>query len=381
MRKILFWMVLLAGILGLAYWSTSRPKVIDVLVKPVELGLVERTVANTRAGTVTACARSYPTPSIGGQIARILVKEGDKVKKGDLLLELWNELHQAEVSLAASQILESESTARSVCLQAEVAQREADRLVSLQKRGSASADQTDKAVTDAQARDAQCAAARGAVEVNRGRQAVAQAKLNQTLLLAPFDGVVAKINGELLEYVTPSPPGIATLPIIDLVGVGCFFVAAPIDEVDSREVQSNLPARITIDAFSGTVFEGIVRRVAPFVQALEKQARTVDVEVEFTNEDDLAVMLAGYSADIEIILETREDVVRVPTEAVVEGGRLFVLDPNSGSLHERKVEVGISNWDYTQIVDGVTPGELVVTSVDRAGIAQGALARPEALVP
>jgi HlyD family secretion protein len=374
-------MVLLAGILGLAYWSTSRPKVIDVLVKPVELGLVERTVANTRAGTVTACARSYPTPSIGGQIARILVKEGDKVKKGDLLLELWNELHQAEVSLAASQILESESTARSVCLQAEVAQREADRLVSLQKRGSASADQTDKAVTDAQARDAQCAAARGAVEVNRGRQAVAQAKLNQTLLLAPFDGVVAKINGELLEYVTPSPPGIATLPIIDLVGVGCFFVAAPIDEVDSREVQSNLPARITIDAFSGTVFEGIVRRVAPFVQALEKQARTVDVEVEFTNEDDLAVMLAGYSADIEIILETREDVVRVPTEAVVEGGRLFVLDPNSGSLHERKVEVGISNWDYTQIVDGVMPGELVVTSVDRAGIAQGALARPEALVP
>ncbi len=381
MRKILFWMVLLAGILGLAYWSTSRPKVIDVLVKPVELGLVERTVANTRAGTVTACARSYPTPSIGGQIARILVKEGDKVKKGDLLLELWNELHQAEVSLAASQILESESTARSVCLQAEVAQREADRLVSLQKRGSASADQTDKAVTDAQARDAQCAAARGAVEVNRGRQAVAQAKLNQTLLLAPFDGVVAKINGELLEYVTPSPPGIATLPIIDLVGVGCFFVAAPIDEVDSREVQSNLPARITIDAFSGTVFEGIVRRVAPFVQALEKQARTVDVEVEFTNEDDLAVMLAGYSADIEIILETREDVVRVPTEAVVEGGRLFVLDPISGSLHERKVEVGISNWDYTQIVEGVTPGELVVTSVDRAGITQGALARPEALAP
>lgn len=381
MRKILFWMVLLAGILGLAYWSTSRPKVIDVLVKPVELGLVERTVANTRAGTVTACARSYPTPSIGGQIARILVKEGDKVKKGDRLLELWNELHQAEVSLAASQILESESTARSVCLQAEVAQREADRLVSLQKRGSASADQTDKAVTDAQARDAQCAAARGAVEVNRGRQAVAQAKLNQTLLLAPFDGVVAKINGELLEYVTPSPPGIATLPIIDLVGVGCFFVAAPIDEVDSREVQSSLPARITIDAFSGTVFEGIVRRVAPFVQALEKQARTVDVEVEFINEDDLAVMLAGYSADIEIILETREDVVRVPTEAVVEGGRLFVLDPISGSLHERKVEVGISNWDYTQIVEGVTPGELVVTSVDRAGIAQGALARPEALVP
>jgi HlyD family secretion protein len=374
-------MVLLAGILGLASWSASRPKVIDVLVKPVELGLVERTVTNTRAGTVTACARSYPTPSIGGQIARILVKEGDRVKKGDRLLELWNELHQAEVSLATSQILESESTARSVCLQAEVAQREADRLVSLQKRGSASADQTDKAVTDAQAKEAQCAAARGAVEVNRGRLAVARAKLNQTLLLAPFDGVVAKINGELLEYVTPSPPGIATLPIIDLVGVGCFFVAAPIDEVDSREVESKLPARITIDAFSGTVFAGIVRRVAPFVQAVEKQARTVDVEVEFTNEDDLAVMLAGYSADIEIILETREDVVRVPTEAVVEGGRLFVLDPTSGSLQERKIQVGISNWDYTQVVDGVTLGELVVTSVDRADIAPGALARPEARVP
>lgn len=366
--------LVLAGA-GYAYWNTTRPQFVEVLVEPAELGVVERTAANTRAGTVTACSRSFPTPGVGGQIARILVKEGDTVKEGDLLLELWNELHQAEVELAESQIPEVENAARSACLQAAVAEREADRLVSLKDRGSASADQTDKAVTEAKAKEAQCDGARAAVEVSRGRLAVATAKLDQTRLFAPFDGVIAKINGEVSQFVTPSPPGIATLPIIDLVGAGCFFVEAPIDEVDSQGIDSGMPARITVDAFGDTAFEGRVRRIAPFVLALEKQARTVDVEVEFVKDADIEQMLAGYSADVEIILETRSDVVRIPTEAVVDSRRVFVLDPATGLLEERTIKVGVSNWDHTEVFSGLQPGELIVTSIERSGVKNGARAR------
>lgn len=118
-------------------------------------------------------------------------------------------------------------------------------------------------------------------------------------------------------------------------------------EVDSQGIDSGMPARITVEAFGDTTFEGWVRRIAPFVLALEKQARTVNVEVEFVKEADIEKMLAGYSADVEIILETRSDVVRIPTEAVVDGRRIFVPDPGTGLLEERTIKVGVSNWDCT----------------------------------
>jgi HlyD family secretion protein len=369
---------MLVIVAGFLYWHTSKPRALEVTVHPVELGAVELTAANTRAGTVTACLRSYPTPSVGGQIARIPVAEGQHVKKGQPLLELWNELHKAEVALAESQTQEAESTARATCLQAEVAQREANRLVSLEKRGAASADQTDKAVTEAKAKAAQCAAAKDAVLVGQAQTDVAEARLAQTRLVAPFDGIVAKINGELFEYVTPSPPGIATLPIIDLIGVDCFYVAAPIDEVDAPGIVPGMPARITVGALDSMAFEGRVRRVAPFVQDYEKQARTVDVEVEFAHKEDTKRMLAGYSADIEVILQKNESTLRIPTEAVIDNDKVFVFNPETGRIREKVIEKGLFNWHHTEVVGGLSAEELIVTSVDKAGLADGAFARTQA---
>ena len=365
---------LLAGLGALAYWRATKSEVVDVLVKPVEYGLVERIVANTRAGTVEACMRSAPTPSVGGQIARLEVEEGDLVEEGQLLLELWNEDVKAEVSLAQSQHAEAKSVAQATCLDAEVAQREADRLIPLHKRGGASADQTDKAVTEAKSRAARCEAAKSAVMVSESRLAVAKAKVARTQLTAPFSGVVATVTGDLLQYVTPSPPGIPTPPTFDIIANDCFYVTAPIDEVDAPNVLPGLPARIKLDAFPDVAFEGSVRRVAPFVQDYEKQARTVDIEVAFENEGDMAKLLAGYSADVEVIIAIRDRVLRVPTEGVIDGKRLFVLDAENAVLREQEVSTGLSNWDHTEVLQGVAQGDLVVTSVDAPGVEDGARA-------
>ncbi|MCG6861844.1 MAG: efflux RND transporter periplasmic adaptor subunit [Chromatiaceae bacterium] len=369
-RMLLF--LVLAGLGALAYWRATKIEVVDVLVKPVEYGSVERIVANTRAGTVEACMRSSPTPSVGGQIARLEVKEGDFVKEGQLLLELWNDDVKAEVSLAQSQLAEAKSSAQAACLEAEVAEREADRLVPLQKRGGASADQTDKAVTQAKAGAARCEAAKSGVMVSESRLAVAKAKVARTRLIAPFAGVVATVTGDLLQYVTPSPPGIPTPPTIDIIASDCFYVTAPIDEVDAPGVEPGLPARIKLDAFPDVAFDGSVKRVAPFVQDYEKQARTVDIEVAFENEADMAKLLAGYSADVEVIIEVRNRVLRVPTEGVIDGKRLFVLDTKEAVLREREVKTGLSNWNYTEVLQGVAEGDLVVTSVDAPGVEDGA---------
>ena len=73
--------VLIIAVIAIIVWFFTRPKHVEVVVKPVDRGIVERTVANTRAGTVKACRRAKLSPSVGGQIAKLNIREGDKVKE------------------------------------------------------------------------------------------------------------------------------------------------------------------------------------------------------------------------------------------------------------------------------------------------------------
>ena len=109
---------------------------------------------------------------------------------------------------------------------------------------------------------------------------------------------------------------------------------------------------------------------------VEKQARTVDVEVELANSADAKALLVGYSADIEIILDAHENVVRVPTQALREGNRVL-LYTGAGILEERRLDVGIANWAYTEVRSGLEPGQKVALSVERQGVVAGASAVEE----
>ena len=367
-----FLVAVVLGVIGVLIWYYSRPTPLQVKVKPVEKGTVERSVANTRAGTVEACRRAKLSPSIGGQIAKLPIHEGDRVKTGSLLLELWNDDLRAEVFLAENETRAARARARSACLQAEEAQREANRLESLRKIGAAAEDKADQAVTQAKALKAECEGAKASAKMSESRIGLANARVERTRLIAPFDGIVAQINGELNEYLTPSPPGIPTPPAVDLIDNSCFYVTAPIDEVDAAEITPQMSARISLDAFGARGFPGAVRRIAPYVLDREKQARTVDVEVEFTNPEDIAQLLAGYSADVEIVLEAHPDTLRVPTEAVLDGKRVFVFLPKEQVICESIIQKGISNWNHTEVLSGLDEGDLVVLNVDLAGIKDGA---------
>lgn len=366
--------ILLVAGLGFILWRQTRPKPVDIIVQPVVRGTVEKTVANTRAGTVKACRRARLTPSIGGQIAQLPVKEGDEVKAGQLLLEVWNEDLSAQLALAQREAVAAETTAKAACLKAEVAQRDAERAQQLRASNTVSEETVDRAVTQAKALGAQCESARASITMSHARIDLATATLNKTRLYAPFDGVVAEITGELNEYVTPSPVGVPTPPTVDLIENNCFYVTAPIDEVDAAAIEVGMPTRITLDAYRDKRFEGRIRRIAPYVLDLEKQARTVDVEVAFLNPEDVSHLLAGYSADVEIILAVQKDTLRIPTEAILDGHRVFVFSVDENIIREVAVKTGLSNWAVTQILSGLSAGQSVVVNVDRPGIKDGAAA-------
>ncbi len=366
----------LAVAVVLAGWYFTRSEPVSVSLITVERGPVSATVSNTRAGTVDACRRAGLSPSIGGQIVVLPVADGDDVEEGQLLLELWNDDLKAEVRLAERDATAAQSRAEEACVTADFARREANRLTALLDDGLASEEDSDRAVGIAESSAAGCTAAQDSARVATARIEVTEAALERTRLIAPFAGVIAKINGELGEFVTPSPVGIPTPPTVDLIDSSCLYISAPIDEVDAPSVREGLPARISLDAFSDRTFSGHVRRVAPYVLDLEKQARTVEIEAEI-DDPDKSALLPGYSADVEVLLASEDDAVRVPTSVIMTGNLVYVYDEAGGQLELREIEPGISNWEYTAISRGLSAGERVVSSIDREGVEDGAAARPE----
>jgi len=368
-------LLVLAGV-AVAVWQATRPQPLPVLVASADPGRVETTVANTRAGSVTACRRAKLAPPAGGRIEALKVKKGDRVTQGQLLLSLWNDDVVARENVSREQLQTAKARVREACELAKVAASDAKRARELKDKGFISAQSVEGSDAQAASKQASCDSTRAQVDEATARIAAARADTDRTVLRAPFAGIVAEINGEIGEYLTPSPPGIPTLPAVDLIDDTCLYVSAPIDEVDAAQLKVGMVGRITLDAYRGKHFSGKVRRIAPYVLALEKQARTVEVEVVFDDPGDSRHLLIGYSADIEIVVSGRDNVVRIPTTALMPGNRVMVLG-DDGVLAERKIESGLTNWEFTEVKTGLDRGDRVVTSLERAGVKAGAKAVAE----
>ncbi len=365
-RRVALLAVLAGG--SVAAWQHyGQAKPLEVSVAVASYGRVEFTVANTRAGTVKPCRRAKLAPQGGGQIARLLVHEGDRVRTGQVLLELWNVDLAAQVRQSEEQIRSAQAHRAEACAGAEAARRDAQRQQQLADRGFLSAAAVDAAVSGALVKEAGCRAAEADITTAVARLDTARATLTRSVLRAPFAGIVAEVTGEQGEYSTPSPPGIPTPPAIDLIDDSCVYVSAPIDEVDAPKIRVGLSARIALDAYPGRHFAGRVRRIAPYVLEVEKQARTVEVEVAFVLPEKS--LLAGYSADAEIVLDAHDPVLRIPTQALLGKDRVLLL--KDGLLREGAVGVGLANWQQTEITRGLQAGDRVVVSLEKEGVKAG----------
>ena len=146
--------------------------------------------------------------------------------------------------------------------------------------------------------------------------------------------------------------------------------------MDAAHIKAGQAVHITLDAIKGKVFDGRVKRVAPYVLELEKQARTVEVEVDFISPPTTDNLLVGYSADVEIIHTRHENVLRIPTQTLLEGKRVLIYRPD-GVLDAHTVTTGLANWDRTEITNGLTEGDLIVLTLDQTGIRAGVKIQPK----
>jgi HlyD family secretion protein len=353
--------------------TVFRPDPVPVTVFRVSRGAVEETVANSKAGTVKARRRSKISPEIGGRVVFIGARAGQSVRAGEILLRINDSDLKASLALAKQELASSRASAREACFTADLAERDLKRTRDLKDERIVSAELLDRLESQRDAARARCDAAGAAQERARAAIDLAEANLKKTVLRSPFDGVVADLRTEVGEWASPSPPALPIPPVFDIIDPTSIYISAPLDEVDAAKVAPGLPARVTLDPFPNRSFEGRVTRVAPYVQDVEQQNRTLEVEVDFKDPAFARTLLPGTSSDIEVILKTAGNVLRIPAYALLEGDHVLVFV--DGVLRDRTVSTGLRNWEYAEVKEGLKEGDRVVVSLDREEVKNGARAR------
>jgi HlyD family secretion protein len=369
LRRIVILAAVIVVILLLRF-TVFRSSPVPVTVYHVEHGRVEATVVNSRAGTVQSRSHSQMSPGIAGLVSEIPVEKGSIVEKGQVILRIEDAEHQAQVNLQARRADAARASEEEACSAAAQATRELRRARGLAERELLSDQELEKAETNEEIARAACTAARQYVKETEASLQAAQATLDKTVMTAPFDGVVLDITTEVGEWISPSPPGVSIPPVIDLIDPTDLYVSAPIDEVDVAAMRVGLPVRITLDAFRGVSFAGTLTYVASFVETRQEQNRTLTVEADFNDGELPPSLRAGLSADMEVILDAHDDVLRIPTYALLEGNRVLVA--REGTLFGVDVEIGLRNWKYAEIRSGLDAGDPVVISLDRPEVKAGA---------
>jgi len=357
MKRKLTWIAVSAiGIALLFVLGREKP----ILVKAVEMKPGELRVVVNATTTSTVKSETEVTLSAQrtGRVVTLPVKEGDVVRAGALIcrLDLTEESVQSESVLTQSRATYEE------------AEKNLKRVDDLFNKGMVAQQDLD--------------AARRAYEVAKSQYQAATAdagvKRDYSVIRAPFDGVIAKKYTEVGELLLPGKQ------IVTIVNPDRIYVLATIDEVDVGRLRLGQPVALTVDAFPGEKFQGEVRRISSIVSGGKLETRTADVWIYFSKRDPR--MKPGMSADVEILITTLKNVLSVPSQAIVErdgkkqvyvaeGKTVHPGDPAQAGL--RPVEIGETNWSFTQIIKGLSSGEYVITTPEVEGLKNGVKVRVE----
>ena len=182
----------------------------------------------------------------------------------------------------------------------------------------------------------------------------AQRQLNETIILAPFDGVVARVSAEEGDTITPANT------IIHILDPVSMKLSLELDEIDVPQVKPGQETVITLDALPGKKFTGKVSNIFPLPRVVGGVV-LYDVKINFDVPKDTGIKV-GMSASADVIIDKRTGVLLVPSRAVTQDsqGKATVKVMSGGQTTERPVTIGITDDVNTEVVSGLTEGETVI---------------------
>ncbi len=337
-----------------------REHAIDVEAASAGFGPVEDVVVNSEAGTVKARERARLGVEAIGRVAEIPYREGSRVKAGDLLLRLESTTEKTRLLAARRNADVQRATLVGARSAVGLARKTLDRTTSLKARGLASQAQLDEVREQSERAQAEAGAAEARLRSAESAIRLAEDDLTHVEIRAPYDGTIAHRLVEVGEGVSPGQP------LLELVSLSDLYASAPIDERDAGRLEVGMPVRITVDTYPGVVWPSRLSRISPVVEEAKEQNRTQEIESDLPADSTKPRPKPGMTTDVEVVLERREKVLRVPTFAVIDGQRVFAIE--KGRAVSRSVKVGLRSWEWSEILSGLREGERVITSLDRPGL-------------
>lgn len=422
MKKIVLTIVILLVVAGIVTFTIVRAQA--GYTKVMTAKVLRQNLVSTVSGTGQIKPKTYV--NIGaqtiGSISHLYVKEGDRVRKGQILATIENVQQSANVSgqkaaIAAANTDVAAAVANVKTQEAAVAHAKADlvqkkldyhraqalydaQVMSKQNFDAAQAAYDTDLATLAQAEAAvaqaraQVASARGHVKTQVADLAVNQDLYNKTIAIAPFDGIVTNLPVREGETVVPGIQGTDGSVLMTLADVSVITAEVKVDETDIVNVALGQPADVTVDAIPGKIFKGHVTEVGDQAllrstglatsQTTSGQEEAKDFKVVITLDHPSDELKPGLSTTAKITTATRENAIVIPIQALVmrdpdpKPGQtvsndptqdpndvqgVFIVRDEKGKLHAHFVPVttGITGTTNVQVLSGLKPGDEIVT--------------------
>jgi RND family efflux transporter MFP subunit len=312
----------------------------------------------TASGYVVARRKAVVSAKIQGRLAELKVEEGSRVREGDVIAKLESMDYEAQVARARASVLRAQADLAENQRQLQLAER-------LAREKVLAEDQRDSAQSRVKVSEAALAQAQAELQIN-------EALLQNTLIRAPFSGVVVKKMAEVGESVAPIPPGVnistASGAIVALADLDTLEVEADVSESNVAKLGSNQPAEVTVEAFPDRRYRAVMRQVIP---TADRTKATVQVKVTILDKDkDLKPEMSAKVTFLELAKAAdaagsapAQPIVSVPKAALASrDGRPVVFEVREGKVLRRAVVVGPERSGQVVVREGLSGGETLVSS-------------------
>jgi HlyD family secretion protein len=382
---------------GIAY-SMNKKRNASTEVRMEQVSRRDLVSAVTASGKIEPRTSVDVSADITGRIIRIAVEEGDRVTKGQFLLQIDPAQYQAAVSQAQAVVSSTQATLLQTRANRDQAEREwkrADELTRLGRNLIAPA-AAEQARTTLEVSEATYRATRAQLDQSRASLQEAKDNLAKTRLVSPISGRVVRLAVEEGEVAVPGTFSRETGLLLTIADLSVILAKVQVDETDVVRLSHKDSVEVTIDAYPDSTFVGRVTRVSQSAKLTSTETasgsndRAVDFDVEITLKSPPKDVRPDLSCTARVITDTRKDALSIPIIALTVRNHERVPNENNpaldtmtrrrpGELEEegvflvkegiasfRPVKVGIAGDEYFEVVDGLRGGETIVAGTYQA---------------
>lgn len=365
MKKVVLFL-LITGILALlsGKWlrteHLTRVRAVKLEMSPIQELVISKAAATVHANkTATLGARQQ------GKVVKVFFRENSKIKAGDTVVALDTENLHAQKQKTLHDIVSAQRKIEQNEINIKRLQKELQRSRPLIEK-AISQSYLDNLEKDMEMAQKEREVLESTLHSLHSSRAILDVQLKDAMITAPFDGVLVSLLSEDGESVIPGTP------LFSMIDADEPLIYTPIDEADISRIAIGQRTEVKFDTTPDMKYRGKVCEIYKIASVEKRNERTITVKVKLERIPEF--VRVGMSANVEIIVHEKARAPTLPTHVVYEDrhdNRKFVYTIKEGIIARQAVKTGLWNWDITEIVEGVSPTDVVVYSVEETGLKAG----------